>query len=80
MPRERLPMRSRNVAVGRTKNSMDAKRCMWFRRNIRNLCDGGLGRSARYLDTVACETSMPRGAHRGSEMRPGVGSHGSCSG
>ena len=32
---------------------------MWFRKNVRQVCDGGLGRLVMYLDTVACEISMP---------------------
>ena len=45
--------------VGRTKKSIDARAFAWFHRNVRHVCDGGFGSRARYLDTVASETSMP---------------------
>src|SRR5262245_6167415 len=47
---------------------------MWLSRNVRHVCDGGVRRRTRYLETVACEISRPsfwsspwiRGArHRG---------------
>ena len=51
--------RTCSVAVGRTKKSIDARSFAWFRRNVRQVCDGGPWNRARYLDTVASETSMP---------------------
>jgi hypothetical protein len=51
--------RRRNVAVGKTKKSIDARQSAWFRKNVRHVCDDGLGGRVMYLDTVASETSMP---------------------
>ena len=51
--------RSRNVAVGTTKKSMDARQPTWFRRNVRQVCDGGFGCRIMYLETVAWLISIP---------------------
>ena len=45
--------RSRNVAVGTTKKSIDARQPTWFRRNVRQVCNGGFGCRIMYLETVA---------------------------
>ena len=50
---------TRNVAVGTTKKSMKTRSWLWFRRNERQVCDGGLRRTGMYRDTVACATSNP---------------------
>ena len=51
--------RTRNVAVGTTKKSMETRSWVWFRRNVRQFCDGGFRRSGMYRDTVASPTSKP---------------------
>ena len=52
-------LRSRNVAVGRTKKSIDARAFAWLRRNVRHVCDGGFGRRVMSLETVASEILTP---------------------
>jgi hypothetical protein len=52
--------RTRNVAVGTTKKSMATRSWAWFRRNVRQFCDGGFRRRGMYRDTVASETLKPR--------------------
>jgi hypothetical protein len=38
--------------VGTTEKSAETKLCMWFFRNVRQFCDGGLRCRIRYLGTV----------------------------
>src|SRR4029453_1453971 len=63
-----------NSTVGTVKKSTETRLPMWLSRNVRHVCDGGVRRRPRYLETVACEISRPsfwsspwiRGApHRG---------------
>jgi hypothetical protein len=44
--------RSRTAMVGTTEKSAETKLCMWFFRNVRQFCDGGLRCRIRYLGTV----------------------------
>ena len=52
-------IRSRNVAVDRTKKLIDESAFEWLSRNVRYVFDGGFGSRVRYLDTVASEISIP---------------------
>jgi hypothetical protein len=51
--------RTRNVAVGTTKKSMETRSRVWFWRKARHLCEGGFRRRGMYRDTVACATCKP---------------------
>jgi hypothetical protein len=48
-----------NVTVGTVKKSTETRLRRWLSRNVRHICDGGLLRRPRHLDTAACEISMP---------------------
>ena len=63
-----------NSTVGTVKKSTETRLPTWLSRNVRQVCDGGVRRRTRYLETVAWEISRPsfwsspwiRGApHRG---------------
>jgi hypothetical protein len=41
------------------KKSMETRSLAWFRRNARQVCDGGFRRRGMYRDTVASPTSKP---------------------
>jgi len=45
--------KSPNVAVGTTKKSTDARQPTWFRRNVRQVCDGDFGCRIMHLETAA---------------------------
>ena len=47
------------MIVGTTKKSAETKLCMWFFRNVRQFCDGGLRCRTRYLANVASDSSNP---------------------
>ena len=51
--------RTRNVAVGTTKKSMETRSRVWFRGNERQVCHGSFRRSGMYRDTVASPSSKP---------------------
>ena len=48
-----------NVTVGTVKKSTETRVRTWLSRKVRQVCDGGFRRRTTYLDTVACEISMP---------------------
>jgi hypothetical protein len=48
-----------NVTVGTIKKSTETSLRRWLSRKLRHVCDGGFVRRPRYLDTAACEISMP---------------------
>src|SRR5437879_1343021 len=50
---------TRNQAVGTVKKSIDAICCMWFFKNGRQVCDGGLRFRRRCFPTVDGATSIP---------------------
>ena len=47
------------MAVGKTKKSIDVMQLAWLCRNVRHVCDGGLGERDMYFETVAWETLTP---------------------
>ncbi len=49
---------ARNVAVGTTKKSIEARTPTWFSRNPRYHCDRGRPRRGRSRPTVRCEISL----------------------
>src|SRR6478672_8213034 len=51
--------RIRNVTVGTTKKSTDARHSKWFRRKARQVGDGGLEGRIMYFETAAWLISMP---------------------
>jgi hypothetical protein len=48
-----------NIAVGTTKKSTQTRLPRWLSRKVLQVCDGGLRWWTRYLDTAACEISIP---------------------
>src|SRR4029077_16749583 len=48
-----------NVTVGTVKKSTEARLPTWLARNVRQVCDGGVRRRTRYLETVAWAISKP---------------------
>ncbi len=66
-------MRSRNVAVGRTRKSIDARAITWLRRKVRHVCDGGFGSCTRYLDPDTWTRVPRRPRCRASGVRRGFG-------
>ena len=54
------PYRTRNVAVGTVKKSIEHSSVTWFLRKARHACDGGLRRRrGMYFETVASDTTSP---------------------
>src|SRR4029077_6770738 len=49
----------RNVAVGTTRKSTDARQSKWFRRKARQVGDGGLEGRIIYFETPALLISLP---------------------
>src|SRR4029453_9757862 len=45
--------------VGTTTKSTETSVPTWLARNVRHVCDGGVRRGPRILDTPACEISRP---------------------
>ena len=51
--------RTLNITVGTVKKSTETRLPMWLARKVRQVCDGGVRRRTRYLETVAWEISRP---------------------
>ena len=45
--------------VGTTKESTETRLPKWLSRKVRQVCEGGIRRRTRYLETVACEIARP---------------------
>src|SRR5438270_12377411 len=58
-PRTRNANKRSKVRVGTTHRSMAAIACAWFRRNVFQLCEGGVPPRTMYLETVDWATAKP---------------------
>jgi hypothetical protein len=45
--------------VGTGKKSVETSVPTWLARHVRQVCEGGIRRRTRYLETVACEIARP---------------------
>src|SRR6266481_3477777 len=52
--------KKRKVALGTTNKSIDARQPKWFRRKVRQVWDGGLGRRIMYFETAAWLILIPK--------------------